>query len=193
MGPTHTPFRRQIGGMSTALLIALVATASAGEEPLRGDATRDERIEKLERLNRELLGKVEAISRDYQNLAGQNAELVRRLDELSGRVSVAPAPGPAPAAGRGASGASASTERTPGRRAGGGLYGGNSGLQGVGFRDLGNLPVKASYDYNNDGFLFETEDSEFQFRANYLLQSEARIYNPANQNPVSGGIYLPRT
>jgi phosphate-selective porin OprO/OprP len=192
MGPTPTPFRRHAGVMSTALLMALVATASAGEEPRSGDAAHDERIDKLERLNRELLEKVEAISRDYQTMAGQNAELMRRLDELSGRASGAPAPRPASATGGGASGGPSLTERSPGRRAGGGDYVGNA-LQGVGARDLGHLPVKASYDYNNDGFLFETEDSEFQFRANYLLQTDARIYEPANQNPVSGGIYLSRT
>lgn len=122
--------------MSAALLSALVATASAGEQPQRGDTFRDERIEKLERLNRELLEKVEAISRDYQTIAGQNAELKRRLDEVSGRVSVAPAPGLAPATGGGASGASESTERTSGRRTGGGSYGGGPSLQGIGFRNL---------------------------------------------------------
>ena len=122
--------------MSAAILSVLVATASAGEQPQRGDTFRDERIEKLERLNRELLEKVEAISRDYQTIAGQNAELKRRLDEVSGRVSVAPATGPAPATGGGASGASESTERTPGRRTGGGSYGGGPSLQGIGFRNL---------------------------------------------------------
>ena len=99
MESTHTPFRRQIGAMSTALLIALAGRVSAGEDTQRGDATRDDRIEKLERVNRALLEKVEAISRDYQSIAVQNAELVRRLDELSRRVSVAPAPGPAPRSG----------------------------------------------------------------------------------------------
>ena len=69
MGSTHTPFRRRIGAMSAALLSALAATVSAGEEAPRGDATRDERIEKLERINRALLEKVEAISRDYRSIA----------------------------------------------------------------------------------------------------------------------------
>ena len=42
------------------------------------------------------------------------------------------------------------------------------------------------------GFLFQTEDQEFELRVNGLLQVDARIYPQPNQNPVVSDIDIPR-
>jgi phosphate-selective porin OprO and OprP len=65
--------------------------------------------------------------------------------------------------------------------------------QEIGNPHLGKLPIKAYYDFDNDGFGFSTEDEEFTLDIRALSQLEARIYQQRNQFPVSSGFYNPRT
>ena len=87
-------------------------------------------------------------------------------------------------------------ENTTGREGAGGGSGGGvrnqDTAQGVGNRQLGKIRVKTSYDYGRDGFLFESDDSEFQLKIRSLAQVDAHIYDQTNQQPVSSGLYVPR-
>ena len=79
--------------------------------------------------------------------------------------------------------------------AGGGSGGGvrsQDKSQVVGNRHLGKIRLYSSYDYNRDGFVFETEDTEFQLKIRTLFQGDARIYEQMNQKPVSSGFTIPR-
>lgn len=80
--------------------------------------------------------------------------------------------------------------------AGGGSGGGvrnQDRAQGVGNRRLGKVKLNTAYDYGRDGFLFESEDSEFQLKIRTLFQADAHIFGRPDQSPVSSGLYLPRS
>lgn len=54
------------------------------------------------------------------------------------------------------------------------------------------LPLRGYYNHDTSGFQFESEDEEFILKLRTLIQTDARIYQQPNQNPVASGIYLPR-
>ena len=64
--------------------------------------------------------------------------------------------------------------------------------QDVGNRRLGKIKVGTSYDFDRDGFLFASEDGEYQLKIRALIQSDVHIFEQRHQSPVSDGIYLPR-
>jgi phosphate-selective porin OprO/OprP len=65
--------------------------------------------------------------------------------------------------------------------------------QVVGNRHLGKLKIKSNYDFDNDGFLWSTQDDEYSLGVRAMTQLETRIYQQTNQFPVSSGFYNPRT
>jgi phosphate-selective porin OprO and OprP len=87
----------------------------------------------------------------------------------------------------------------PGTAGGGSAAGGgdptNTGTaQVVGNRHRGRIPLLGgSYDFDNDGFRWGTEDNEITFGVRALQQLDARIYPNNNQEFAPGGFYNPRT
>jgi phosphate-selective porin OprO and OprP len=65
--------------------------------------------------------------------------------------------------------------------------------QEVGNRHLGQLSLKSYYDYDNDGFGWETEDGEFSFRIRGMTQLDAKVYRQSGQETAVNGFYNPRT
>jgi len=64
--------------------------------------------------------------------------------------------------------------------------------QGVGNRNLGMLPLNATYNYGRGGIQFETKDNELLLKLRYMVQLDARFFSPSVENPVTDGFYLPR-
>jgi phosphate-selective porin OprO/OprP len=100
--------------------------------------------------------------------------------------------GGARVAGRGSDG-----ERPPTAGGGSKASGGDPTVTGraqeVGNRHRGKLSLKSSYDFDNDGFKWSTQDDEYTLGVRAMTQLDARVYQQANQNPVSSGFYNPRT
>ena len=65
--------------------------------------------------------------------------------------------------------------------------------QEVGNPHLGKLSLKSHYDFDDDGFRWSTEDDEYTLAVRGMTQLDTRIYQQTNQNPVSGGLYNPRS
>ena len=66
--------------------------------------------------------------------------------------------------------------------------------QVVGNRQRGRLPLLGgTYDFDNDGFRWGTEDNEITFGVRAMQQLDARIYANSNQEFASSGIFNPRT
>jgi phosphate-selective porin OprO and OprP len=61
-----------------------------------------------------------------------------------------------------------------------------------GNRNLGQSPVMGNYNFGRGGYEFATRDGEVSTRIRYLVQADARFFNPSNENPVTSGFYLPR-
>jgi hypothetical protein len=87
----------------------------------------------------------------------------------------------------------------PGTAGGGSASGGGDPTttgraQDVGNRHLGRIPLLGgTYDFDNDGFRWATENNEITFGVRALQQLDARIYANPNQEFASSGIYNPRT
>jgi phosphate-selective porin OprO/OprP len=87
----------------------------------------------------------------------------------------------------------------PGTAGGGSATGGGDPTttgraQVVGNRQRGRIPLLGgSYDFDNDGFRWATEDNEITFGVRALQQLDARIYANDNQDFAKSGIYAPRT
>ncbi|MBX6314553.1 MAG: porin, partial [Isosphaeraceae bacterium] len=76
--------------------------------------------------------------------------------------------------------------------AGGGARPTEREAQDIGNRRLGRIPLKASYNYNREGFQIESDSQELQLKVRAEFQADDRIYN-RDMNPVQSGFYLPRT
>ena len=64
--------------------------------------------------------------------------------------------------------------------------------QEVGNRRLGKIKLNGSFNYERQGFQFETEDQEFDLRLREEIQADSMIYTRSNQDPVHDGFYMPR-
>ncbi len=88
---------------------------------------------------------------------------------------------------------------TPGTAGGGSASGGGDptttgSAQVVGNRQRGRIPLLGgSYDFDNDGFRWGTEDDEITFGVRAVQMLDARIYANSNQEFASSGIFNPRT
>jgi phosphate-selective porin OprO/OprP len=190
------------GGLIGTTLVAL-ATIAAGDRAARGQlpdplpplpaaptpptveppgtATVEQllkRLDKLEAANKKLQDQNEALAKQYKDLSKKVDKDAADDDSDGGGGS----------AGGGGGGGSTGSQLTsaanvrPARAA-----------QVIGNRKLGSIPLKASYDYRRNGFQFQTDDGELQLKFRAEAQADARVYDPANQFPVNGGFYLPRT
>lgn len=71
---------------------------------------------------------------------------------------------------------------------------GSGGAQFIGNSHLGRSPLLGgSYDFENDGFRWGTQDDEITLGFRALQQLDARIYANSDQKYAGGGIFNPRT
>ncbi len=180
------------------------------------------RLEQLESANSQLRREVEQtkqLRQDYLNLERKYDDLSRRLDSgaTGGRVgSPGPSPddrlptgggtreeetqaiGPVrPAAGAGL-GNVESSAGAPGSSSGDGRPSSGGGGREEESQPIGpdrprRITLKSFYDYERDGFKFQSDNDEFLLRIRGETQLDARIYTQGGQNPVHSGFYLPRT
>src|SRR5439155_7769742 len=105
--------------------------------------------------------------------------------------------GPESVGGARVAGSGPDGERPPTAGGGSKASGGDPTVTGraqeVGNRHRGKLDLKSVYDFDNDGFIWSTQDDEFTLGVRALSQLDARIYQQPNQNLVSSGVYNPRT
>ena len=137
----------------------------------------------------------------------QNEELSREVQELRrvsrDRNAEVEAPGDAtrPDAGRdGGSARRGGPSGMPPATSGGGSASGGGdptrrgGTQMVGNRHRGRSEfLGGTYDFENDGFRWGTEDNEVTIGIRALQQIDARIYANSNQEFASSGVFNPRT
>ena len=147
-------------------------------------------------MNTLLLRKFDDQARQIEALSRSNTELSARLDQLNRGATMSTGPpvaeGGQPAAGGGREFGGPPTAGG-GSKTGGGDPTTTGRAQEVGNPHLGKLPIKSSYDFDNDGFLWSTDDDEYTLGVRAMSQVEARIYEQTNQFPVSSGFYNPRT
>jgi phosphate-selective porin OprO/OprP len=153
--------------------------------------------------NRELLGRLLKMEDRLDQLTKQNEQLSREVEELwrTNRARNTEADTMRPNVGQ--DGGSASRGRSsgipPATSGGGSASGGgdptkSGSAQLVGNSHLGrSFFLGGSYDFENDGFRWGTQDDEVTFGFRALQQIDARIYANANQQYASSGIFNPRT
>jgi phosphate-selective porin OprO and OprP len=165
--------------------------------------------ELLDRLKR-MEQRLDRVTKQNEDLSQENKKLAAQVQELSRLMRSSGRQGGMAGAGSDLTGASGSEgsgaarvagglggERTQAARGGSKTSGDDPTVtgraQGVGNRHLGKLALSSHYDYDNDGFRWATKDEEFTLGVRAMTQLDARIYQQANQNPVSGGFYNPRS
>lgn len=135
-------------------------------------------VQELRDQNKELKDKYEQMSKEFRDSRKKDGEGSRGgsksyLDPLP--------PGIDPAL----------QERVRTAESGGGAYRAGT-AQVVGNRELGNIPLKMSYNYGRGGFGLATEDDEITLKIRMLSQVDAKFFRPAAQRPVTDGLYLNR-
>ena len=159
-------------------------TPAASPTPGTDDPTRlADQVRKLIEMNQKLSDQLGDLSQKYDDLN-------KRLDQPAsgGGGGGGESGGNSNPGGEGASSrGSASTSRSTG-----GAPRNQAESQVVGNRHIGKVKTKTSYDFDREGFVFETEDSEYQLKFRALFQGDARVYQQAGQDPVHGGFGIPR-
>jgi phosphate-selective porin OprO/OprP len=149
----------------------------------------EERLDRVTQQNEDLLRENVTLPERVQGLSRQSSTSGRQGDmtaEMFGRPSTESAggtraPGGLPPAAGGGSKASGGDPTTTGL------------AQEVGNRHLGQIALKSYYDYNNDGFGWETEDGQFSFRIRGMTQLDGRVYGQSGLAAANNGFYNPRT
>jgi phosphate-selective porin OprO and OprP len=163
-----------------------------------GDEVR-RRLQALEETNKKILEEFKAVAEQNRRLMEQNSQLQKGYDELSRTVEGLKS---RPAGGT-TDGATSSRPGTPGsqpddaeqgRPAEGRDGGVDQPLTAVqpGVKNRGKIPIKGSYDWGRNGFLWESEDEEFQLRVRAEVQADARFFSKENLAVVNSGFYIPR-
>ena len=169
-----------------------------------------DRLRKMEEANRQLAEQVEKIDRKNQALDAQNGRLANEnktlANEFRGISEKLKALEKSSKDGGEEQGGD-DPEKTPKRDPGGtpsgdaesagfaqsGRDAPGQSAQVVGNRHLGKLPIKTRYNHDTFGLQFDTEDDEFELKIRGMIQADSLVYQQSNQDPVSGGFYLPRT
>jgi phosphate-selective porin OprO/OprP len=149
----------------------------------------------LEELNQQLLNQYSNVASEYQRVARQNQELSRTVENLSRKLEDSNQPSRPPAQGRGEGGlggAAGSDELEP--PLAGGLTSPPTGTEGA---PRGKRRNRLSGFYDEDyreryGYVFRSEDSEYELRLNGELQVDTKFYHPQNQIPVVEDFNIPR-
>ena len=170
-------------------------TASPAPKPDPTAPTADALLERLRKMEERL----DRVGRQNEQLSRENQQLGQQYRELLREVRGSRPSTEAAAGGGAAAGAGRRDQGGPNPSAGGGskTSGGDPTTTGraqeVGNPRRGKLPLKAVYNWDDDGFVFSTADDEVTLGIRAMTQLDARIYDPPNQSPVSGGFYNPRT
>ena len=169
--------------------------APPGDAPAAG-ATNQELLERLlkmeDRLN-QVTKQNEQLSREVQELRRVNRDRNAEVD--------APGDATRPDAGQGGGSArrGGPSGMPPATSGGGSASGGGDptkagSAQLVGNRHRGRSAfLGGTYDFENDGFRWGTEDDEVTIGIRALQQIDARIYANSNQEYASSGVFNPRT
>jgi phosphate-selective porin OprO and OprP len=165
---------------------APMPVAGSPDERLRRLEERLDQVSKQNAAMQEQLGKV---TEQNERLSQENRKLAETFGGSSGAAT-----GLTPWEGRAGSstGGDLSAPLGP-TESGGGDPTTTGRAQIIGNRKLGRIGLKGFYDYLDDGFRFATDDDEITFGVRAMATVEARIYQQRNQDPVSSGIYVPRT
>ncbi|HWE38415.1 MAG TPA: porin [Isosphaeraceae bacterium] len=192
--PTDRP--EPLRALAAAALLACTPVFARAQDAPKPAAPRPddvaERLRKLEEANRKILAEFEKLAKKNGELSKENARLSKTLDNLKDKLEDRDddeRDKEARAAAVEVSGRESSSSSTGG---GGGGFRNRKGAQVVGNRQVGNLRLKSVYDYDNGGFKFSTEDDEFTLRFRGVFQGDAKLFQQANQFPVSSGFYIPR-
>jgi phosphate-selective porin OprO and OprP len=160
------------------------ADASAG--------TLAERVRKLEEMNQRLLQQYASVSQQYQDVSKQNDALSRTVQDLSKRLE--------------------ESTQVQGRQGPQGLASAVSGPGAIEPPIVGGLTSPPApgvgapkrkrrlftrFYYDEDyreryGYVFQSEDQEFELRFNGELQVDSRVYQNVNQTPVVSDMNIPR-
>ena len=153
--------------------------------------------------NRELLDRLLKMEDRLDQVTKQNEQLSREVQELRrvnrGRNAEVDTTRPDVGQGGGSASRGGPSGIPPATSGGGSASGGgdptkSGSAQLVGNSHLGRSPLLGgSYDFENDGFRWGTEDDEVTLGFRALQQIDARIYANSNQQYASSGIFNPRT
>ena len=158
---------------------AVAPSSDAHQELLDRLRKMEQRLDQVTKQNEELSREVRelrAVNRDQSQESPESRDATRSDVPRGGGT----AGGSQPSQG-GGSKSSGGDPTTTGR------------AQEVGNPHLGKLSLKSHYDFDDDGFLWSTKDDEYTFAIRGMTQLDTRIYQQTNQNPVSGGLYNPRS
>jgi phosphate-selective porin OprO/OprP len=147
-------------------------------------------------VNQQLLQQYTNVSSQYQKVTRQNEELSKTVQDLSKRLEDSSQEQRPPAQGRSIRGLGSAApdggEFEPALT--GGLTSPPAGGEGAPRGKRRNL-LGGFYDEDyreRYGYVFQSEDSEYELRLNGLLQVDSRNYQPQNQVPVVNDINIPR-
>ena len=150
------------------------------------DSWLEDRLDQVTKAERELSREVQELRRVNRN---GNADVDARGDVtrpnsgVGGGSPVSIRPSGMPPATSGGGSASGGGDPTTAGSA-----------QLVGNRRLGRSSILGgSYDFDNDGFRWGTQDDEVTFGVRALQQVDARVYANSNQEYASSGVFNPRT
>ncbi|MDG3007432.1 OprO/OprP family phosphate-selective porin [Paludisphaera mucosa] len=154
------------------------------------DVSTAERLRRMEAINQHLIQKLEELSRKNDELSGKVDEMARGA---AGSTSAGEAEGGKDGGGTGTDDGSFPSAAGGGSKASGGDPTDTGTAQEVGSPAVATMPLRSYYDFAHDGFKWTTHDDEFTFGIRGMTQVDARIYQQPNQNPVSSGLYNPRS
>ncbi len=211
----HVLWKRVAGSWIASGLILGASAGTARSDDENGTQTPppdvpaqapalEERLRRLEEVNRKLLDQFEKVSSQNEALSKKVQDLSKKLsDEEKKDKEKAEKDKQAKDGKDKEKDDKEEKEKSEGGSGGSGGSGGGSSsgsggakkreAQDVGNRHLGKAKLKSYYDYDRTGYEFATEDDELRLRFRGMVQADARIYQQANQDPVNGGFFLPRT
>lgn len=175
--------------------LAMAAGALHAREPAppaAESAPLEDRLRKLEEINRTVLERLDRSERERERTEDRYRELERQYEELRRKVEgpgVERPPATGPGEGEGSS---------TGPEAGGGAAPDASGAawpgpgRGPGHDDEPEAPRLPLFAEFADGFEFKTRDESYSLRFHVLDQTDFKAFVPGDQSPARSGLYIPR-
>ena len=216
--PASTPPGPLVNPEPGAASAASSSVSTTASKPTRSEGAGSDAV--LARL-RQMEQRLDAMSRQNEQLSRENQRLTEQYQELNNQVQTTvgssrsaekgsesatpikkPTPsgadafsqiGSPPTEDREASGSGNPASSGGGSKSSGGDPTASGRAQVEGNRRLGKIPLMTYYDFDNDGFRFATKDDEFDLHIRAMTQVDGRVYQQDNQNPVSGGVFNPRS
>lgn len=147
---------------------------------------------------RQMEQRLDRLTKQNEDLARANKSLAEQVagdfgTRVSGSAGETLAPGGDPDGTCGGSQSASSPSADEGSKASGGDPTATGVAQEVGNQHLGKLSLKSSYDFDNGGFSWATEDDEYTFGIRGMTQLDAMIYEKPTPGFASSGFYNPRS